>query len=216
MRGRPFVQLAVVGLFALLLALTGCAPEKPVEVKKKESTRAPDIFQAKMATSKGDILLEIHRDWAPRGVDHFYELIEQKYYDKVKFHRVIRGFVAQFGVHRDPKIQALWRQLRINDDPVLQKNIRGTITFAALGPASRTTQLFINLKDNRQLDKDGLAPIGKVLEGMEVADKLSFLYGELLPKGNGPEPNRLELETNAYMDRVFPRLDYIQTITTVQ
>jgi peptidyl-prolyl cis-trans isomerase A (cyclophilin A) len=199
-----------------ILASMACAPEKPVEVKKKEITHAPDVFQAKMATSKGDILLEIHRDWAPRGADRFYELIEQHFFDKVKFHRVIRGFVAQFGVHRDAKIQGLWRQLKIADDPVLKKNVRGTITFAALGPASRTTQLFINLKDNRVLDKDGLAPIGKVIEGMEVADKLAFLYGELLPKGNGPDPKRMELETNEYMDRTFPRLDHIETITIIR
>jgi peptidyl-prolyl cis-trans isomerase A (cyclophilin A) len=206
-----------IGLVALILvALTACAPEKAVEVKKKEPVRAPDVFQAKMATTKGDILLEIHRDWAPRGADRFYELIQEKYYDKVKFHRVLRGFVAQFGVHRDPKIQALWRQLKIADDPVVEKNVRGTLTFAARGPATRTSQLFINLKDNLELDKDGFAPIGKVVEGMDVADKLSFLYGDHQPNGNGPDPKRMELETNEYMDRTFPRMDSIQTITIVK
>lgn len=196
--------------------LTSCAPEKPAEVKKKEPIHAPDVFQAKMVTTKGPIVLEIHRNWAPKGADRFYELIQERYFDKVKFHRVMRGFVAQFGVHRDPKIQALWRQMKIADDPVLEKNVRGTLTFAARGPATRTSQLFINLKNNLELDKDGFAPIGKVVEGMEVADKLSFLYGDHPPTGNGPDPKRMELEANDYMDRAFPRMDSIETITLLR
>ena len=197
-----------------LLALVNCTSEKPAEVKKKEL--APEVFQAKMETSKGDIVMEIHRDWAPRGADRFYDLIQEKFYNETKFHRVLKGFVAQFGVNKDPKIQALWRQLKINDDPVKEKNVRGTVTFAARGPATRTTQLFINLKDNIDLDKDGFAPIGKVIGGMDVADKLSFLYGDHPPNGSGPDPKRMELEANGYMDRAFPRMDFIKTITIVK
>ena len=206
--------LVVMGL----LALTSCTTEKPAEVKKKEPT--PEVFQAKMETSKGDIIMEIHRDWAPRGADRFYELIQEKFYNETKFHRVLKGFVAQFGVNKDPKIQALWRQLKIADDPVKEKNVRGTVTFAARGPSTRTTQLFINLKDNSKddmdLDKMGFAPIGKVIEGMDIADKLSFLYGDHPPNGSGPDPKRMELEANGYMDRAFPRMDFIKTITIVK
>ena len=181
--------LAVVGL----LALASCGTDKPVEVKKKEPT--PEVFQAKMETSKGDIVMEIHRDWAPRGADRFYELIQEKFFNETKFHRVLKGFVAQFGVNKDPKIQALWRQLKIIDDPVKEKNVRGVVTFAARGPSTRTTQLFINLKDNTDLDKDGFAPIGKVIEGMDVADKLSFLYGDHPPSGiEGPARTRFSTE----------------------
>ena len=128
----------------------------------------------------------------------------------------MRGFVAQFGVNGDPKTQGLWRQLKIADDPVKEKNVRGTVTFAARGPSTRTTQLFINLKNNVDLDKDGFAPIGKVTEGMDVADKLAFLYGDYPPTGSGPDPTRMELEGKTYMDRTFPRMDFIKTVTIVK
>ena len=203
--------------FLLLVAavmMVGCSADKPVaKDEKKAPVHAPDVFKATMDTTKGPIVIEVHRDWAPRGADRFYELIGEKFYNGVKFHRVMRGFVAQFGVHKDPKIQELWRQMKMPDDPVTQKNIRGTVTFAARGPASRTTQAFINLRDNRLLDKDGFAPFGKVIEGMDVADKLAFLYGELAPSGAGPDPKRMETEGNVYLERFFSRLDAINTIT---
>ena len=203
--------------FLLLMAavlMAGCGSEKPAAKESiKEPLHAPGVFTATMDTTKGPIMIEVHRDWAPRAADRFYELINEKFYNGVKFHRVMRGFVAQFGVNKDPKIQELWRQMKMNDDPVIQKNVRGTITFAARGPASRTTQMFINLRDNRLLDKDGFAPFGKVVEGMDVADKLTFLYGELAPAGGGPEAQRMETEGNVYLDRFFPRLDAINTIT---
>lgn len=202
-------------IIGLLLLLAGCGPGKVAE-KAKEAVRAPEEFRARFETSKGDFVVLVTRAWAPRGADRFYELVQEKFYDEQKFFRVVRGFVAQWGIHKDPKINRLWAGREFGDDAVQQKNVRGTLTFAARGPNSRTTQVFLNLRDNTALDKDGFAPIGKVTEGMEVVDQLSFVYGDIAPLGPGPDPMLAQKEGNAYFDRTWPRLDTIKRVTIVR
>jgi peptidyl-prolyl cis-trans isomerase A (cyclophilin A) len=141
-----------------------------------------------------------------------YRLVEQKYYDDARFFRVVRNFVVQFGINGNPRISELWRNMTIKDDPVTQSNVRGTLTYAMSGPNTRTTQVFVNLKDNVRLDKAGFAPFGKVVEGMDdVVDRLYLAYGDGPPKGNGPDQTQIELRGNQYLEDKFPRLDFIKT-----
>jgi peptidyl-prolyl cis-trans isomerase A (cyclophilin A) len=164
---------------------------------------APTMFRAKFQTSQGDFVVEVQRDWAPLGVDRFYNLVKNGFYDGTCFFRVISGFMAQFGIHGDPKVSATWRQERIQDDPVKQSNKRGYISYAMAGPNTRTTQLFINYGDNSRLDQMGFAPLGRVIEGMEVVDKLYSGYGEGAPQGKGPNQGRIQTEGNDYLIKNF-------------
>jgi peptidyl-prolyl cis-trans isomerase A (cyclophilin A) len=173
--------------------------------------KAPDTFKVDVDTTKGAFVIEVTRAWAPNGADRFYNLVKNGFYDQVRFFRVIQGFMAQFGIHGDPAVSAAWRSARIPDDPVKQSNKRGYVTFATAGPGTRTTQLFINLVDNQGLDAQGFAPIGRVVSGMNVVEKLYGGYGEGAPRGQGPEQGRLQAEGNAYLEKSFPRLDYIKT-----
>lgn len=178
------------------------------------STRAPDTVLADIETSKGAITLELIRTWAPHGVDRFYNLARAGYFDDSRFYRVVYGFIAQFGIAADPAIARLWNRRRLRPDSLRRPNVRGTLSYAQRTPADRTTHLFINLGDNPSLDTLGFAPIGRVVEGMEVADSLYYRYGELTmaepPLG---DVNRLYLESNRYMDAEYPRLDRIVKIT---
>jgi len=142
---------------------------------------APDVFQARFETSKGDFVIEVHRDWSPNGADRFYNLVANGFYDDVRFFRVIDGFMAQFGIHGDSAVAAVWREARIPDDEVLQSNTRGFISYAMGGPNTRTTQVFINFGDNSRLDEMGFPPFGQVVEGMEVVDEIYSGYGEGAP-----------------------------------
>lgn len=177
---------------------------------------APDVFRARFETTAGEFTIEVVREWAPLGADRFYNLVRNGYYDGVRFFRVIEGFMAQFGIHGDPRVSAAWRNERIMDDPVRQTNARGTVSFATSGPNTRTVQLFINFVDNPQLDPMGFAPIGRVVEGMNVVDRLYSGYGEAAPNGRGPIQERIHTEGNAYLEREFPRLDYIIRATIVE
>lgn len=179
------------------------------------SERAPATFSARFETSSGAFVVTVHRDWAPRGADRFYNLVKSGYYDGVRFFRVISGFMAQFGIHGDPQVSAAWRDQRIPDDPVRQSNARGIVSFATAGPDTRTTQLFINYGDNSRLDGAGFAPFGQVVEGMDVVDRLYAEYGEGAPRGRGPDQSRIQAEGNAYLDREFPRLDHVSRATIV-
>ena len=129
-------------------------------------------------TGKGAFVVEAHRDWAPRGADRFYNLVRAGFFDDSRFFRVRAGFIAQFGIPGDPAVAAVWQNRTIPDDPARQSNARGFVSYAMTGPGARTTQLFINLGDNSRLDKDGFAPVGRVVEGMEVVDRLYAGYGE--------------------------------------
>ena len=163
----------------------------------------------KFETSKGDFVIEARREWAPRGADHFFGLVNYKFYDGARFFRVIRNYIVQFGINGDPQTQALWGGAQIPDDPVVQSNTKGFVSFAKLGPNSRATQVFINLKDNASLDAEGFAPFGRVVEGMDVVERLWSSYGEVAPRGTGPDPATIEQQGNGYLDQRFPRLDYI-------
>ena len=172
---------------------------------------APDSFRVAVETSKGNFTIVARRDWAPRGVDRFYHLVRLGYFDDVRFFRVLPGFMAQFGISGDPRVNAAWEPLTFEDDAVKQTNKRGSVTFAKTpAPNSRGTQLFINTVDNPNLDADGFAPIGEVVEGIAVLDSLYADYGEGPPYGGGPDQGRMASEGNAYLARSFPKLDFIR------
>jgi len=203
-----------------ILWLAACGGQKAVETKKAEPAKLekpPEVYKVKFETTKGDFLVEVRREWAPRGADHFFNLVQARFYDGARFFRVVRGFVAQFGIAASPKVQQFWGSVAIPDDPVRAKNTKGSITFARLGPNSRRTQVFINLRDNTALDKDGFAPFGRVVEGMDIVEKLYFAYGEIKPRGGGgPDPTQIELQGNAYLERQFPRLDAIHRAAVIR
>ena len=177
---------------------------------------APSVFYVRFETSKGPFVVEAHRDWAPHGVDRFHQLVQSQYFDNVGFFRVVSSFMAQFGMHGDPTVNAAWENLTIPDDSVVQSNRRGYVSFASLStPNSRTTQLFISTVNNRPLDEMGFAPIGRVVEGMAVVDSLYADYGDAPPGGQGPDQTRITAEGNGYLEREFPKLDFIRTARVV-
>ena len=206
-------RINVLILSALVLASCSKAPEPARETKIE---KAPVQYQVKFETSKGPFVVEVHREWAPFGADRFYELVQSHFFDDARFFRVLKGFVVQFGIHKAPSVSARWRAMNLVDDPVKESNRRGTITYAMAGPNTRTTQVFINLADNRRLDADGFAPFGKVTDGMDIVDSLYAGYGEGAPQGAGPDQNAIETRGNEYLDDHYPRLDYIKTATIVK
>ena len=197
----------LAALFALMLS--GCGRDQPKEASKAP-TPVPEVYRVHFETTKGDFVIEVTRAWAPRGADRFHELVETKFYDGARFFRVLPRYIVQFGLKGVPAIDRHWSQLSIPDDPVTQNNARGTITYAKAGPATRTSQVFINLQDNFALDKQGFAPFGKVISGMDIVDQLYKVYGDGPPTGVGPEQERIRREGNEYLDRYFERLDYIK------
>src|SRR6185369_15188133 len=141
--------------------------------------RAPDLFRVRFATSQGSIVFERHRNWAPLGSDRFYNLVRAGYYDDTRFHRVVKDRWTQFGVNGDPAIANAWRNRTFPDEPRKESNVRGTIAFAFAVPNGRTTQVFINTRDNHTThDVEPFVPLGKVIEGMDVVDRLYADYGE--------------------------------------
>ena len=167
--------------------------------------RAPETYKVKFTTTKGDILVEVTRAWAPLGADRFYNLVRGGFYKDAAFFRVLPRFVAQFGIPARPEVAAAWDHAYIIDDRVTQSNKRGTLTFATAGPNTRTTQIFINYGDNAGLDGQGFSPFGQVVEGMEIADKFFSGYGE------SPDQGRITAFGKAYLDKSFPNLDRIIT-----
>ena len=176
---------------------------------------APETFRAKLETSKGEVVIEVQRHWAPKGADRFYNLVKNGYYDDCRFFRVIAGFMAQFGINGDPKVNTAWSNARIRDDVAKQSNLRGFVTYAMAGPNTRTTQLFINYADNSRLDGQGFSPFGKVISGMDVVDGFYSAYGEGAPRGAGPAQNLVQSQGNEYLEKEFPNLDYIKKVTIV-
>jgi peptidyl-prolyl cis-trans isomerase A (cyclophilin A) len=173
--------------------------------------RAPERFKVWLETSKGTIMIEVHRGWSPHGADRFFNLVSAGYYDQVRFHRVIKGRWAQFGINGNPKVSNAWRLKTIPDDPRRESNVRGTIAFAFAVPHGRTTQVFFNLKDNSAThDAEPFVPFGRIVEGLDVMDALNAEYGE--SSGGGIRAGKQEPifeGGNAYLKRNFPRLDYI-------
>jgi len=197
---------------ALLLCLEGCSSStsnKSAEAPAP-SAPAPNEFKVNFDTSKGSFIVEVHRDWAPRGVDRFYELVQTGFFNDARFFRVVKNFVVQFGINKNPEVQTKWRESTIPDDPVKQSNRRGYLVFATAGPNTRTTQLFVNLADNSaSLDPQGFAPFGKVTDGMDVVDSLYAGYGE------APQQPMIQSSGNQYLESQFPKLDYIKSTKVV-
>jgi peptidyl-prolyl cis-trans isomerase A (cyclophilin A) len=175
---------------------------------------APERYTVSLDTTKGEILVDVRRSWAPLGADRFYNLVKIGYFDDTAFFRVVAGFMAQIGIHGDPEINRVWRTQRIEDDPVAHQNAAGTVSFATSGKNSRVNQIFINLVDNSRLDAMGFAPIGRV-RGLDVVEQLHSGYGEGAPAGRGPLQARVQNEGNAYLRAEFPQLDYIRSAKVV-
>src|SRR5215475_2578494 len=213
---KSFIYTAA-GLMLASVALAGQAANADKTAKLKNpaalTEQAPATYNVNFDTTKGPIVITVHREWAPNGADRFYNLVKNGFYDDVRFFRVIEGFMVQFGIHGNPAISSAWRGANIKDDPVKQSNKRGFVTFATAGPNTRTTQLFINLADNAPLDKQGFSPFGEVTKGMDVVEKIYNGYGEGAPRGRGPDQGRVQAEGNAYLAKEFPKLDYIKTAT---
>ena len=176
----------------------------------KLTETAPETFKVNLKTTKGDVVLQVNRAWSPHGADRFYNLVKNGYYKDIAFFRVIDGFMAQFGIHGDPKLNTVWRDASIPDDPKgVQSNTRGRVSFATRGPNTRTVQLFINFGNNGNLDGMGFTPFAEVVSGMEVIDNLYKGYGEGAPRGMGPDQGRLQAQGNPYLRTEFDKLDYL-------
>jgi peptidyl-prolyl cis-trans isomerase A (cyclophilin A) len=170
--------------------------------------QAPATFRARFETTQGSFVIEVHREWAPRAADRFYTLVTRRFYDDARFFRVLNGFMAQFGLNGDPKVQGEYALANLMDEPPKQSNLRGFVSFAKeSAPNTRYTMVFINYKDNSYLDADGFAPFGQVVSGMEVVEKLYSGYG----RQNIPDQRRIKSEGNAYLTAEYPKLDVIKT-----
>ncbi|HYR87320.1 MAG TPA: peptidylprolyl isomerase [Terriglobia bacterium] len=207
---RLLAVALVLALGAVTVALAQNAGKSTLKNPASLTEKAPELFKVKFDTSKGPFIVEVHRDWAPIGTDRFYNLVKNGFFDDARFFRVISGFMVQFGLNGDPAIQRSWSEARMKDDPVKQGNTRGNVTFAKCSlPDCRSTQVFINYKDNSFLNRDGFAPFGKVISGMEVVDKLYSEYGESAQQQSA----RIQSEGNAFLAKDFPKLDYIKKAT---
>jgi peptidyl-prolyl cis-trans isomerase A (cyclophilin A) len=174
--------------------------------------RAPAKFTANFDTTAGSFVITVNREWAPNGADRFYNLVKNGFFSDVRFFRAVAGFMVQFGIHGTPAVSAAWGSARLAPDPVKQSNTRGFVTYAMGGsPDTRTTQIFINYRNNANLDSMGFAPFGQVTTGMEVVDKIHTGYGDFPPRGKGPDPGRIQSEGTPYLVKQFPNLDYIKS-----
>ena len=196
-------------LFAVTIVAGACERKPPAPVRTAPVGPAPDSFRVAFETSRGNFVVLVHRVWSPKGADRFYDLVAEGFFDENRFFRVLPGFIAQFGANDDKKVNERWDAKPIGDDPVKEHNSHGTVVFASAGPNSRSHQLFINLADNGNLDKQGFSPIGRVVEGMRVADSIYAGYGET------PSYHLLATLGNSYLKRMFPKLDYITTARIV-
>jgi peptidyl-prolyl cis-trans isomerase A (cyclophilin A) len=208
--------LAITISLGTVLFLCGCSSTS--EKKEEVAAGPPPVYKIDFDTSRGPIVVEVHTEWAPYGSARLYELVKKGFFDGNRFFRVVRGFVVQWGINGDPAVNRDWMGATIPDDPRLQHNVRGSLVFAKSQMAnSRSTQLFINLRDNSQsLDPQRFAPLGMVTSGMEVVDDLYAGYGDMAPSGPGPDATQIQMEGNAYLTRLFPHLDYIRKATIAQ
>jgi peptidyl-prolyl cis-trans isomerase A (cyclophilin A) len=199
----------------LALALTTQGPASPLLLRPDDpqvNVRAPERFRVVLETSKGPMMLDVERGWSPHGIDRFFNLVRHGYFTNAKFFRVRAATWAQFGINADPAIATAWRRRAIPDDPRVLSNARGTVAYAFKDPNGRTTQMFINLKDNAAThDGEPFVPFAKVMSGMDAADALYADYGESAGGGiRGGKQDILFKEGNAHLDRMFPKLDYIK------
>lgn len=226
----PLTLLVRAGILACVLALAGvlaCGgdsreeaaeppPADPLLQPRSFNETAPDEYRVRLETTRGDITIRVHREWAPLAADRFYNLVKAGFYDGMAFHRVLDDFVAEWGIHGDPWVNAAWRQAEMTDEPVRQSNTRGRVTFSKNRPNSRTVQVFINLKDNSSLDDDGFSPFGEVVEGMEVVESLYSEYGDGPPRGDGVYQAMAIARGDEYLEAEFPLLDRIQRAVLVE
>jgi peptidyl-prolyl cis-trans isomerase A (cyclophilin A) len=195
-------------LFTLALAAFALASTPRPSVAQVKDEQAPATFRARFETSQGPFVIEVHREWAPMGADRFYTLVKRGFYNETRFFRVLSGFMAQFGLSGDPKVQGEYALANLVDEPAKQSNLKGFVTFAKeSAPNTRYTMVFINYKDNSYLDADGFAPFGQVVSGMEIVEKLYSGYG----RQNVPDQRRIKSEGNAYLAADYPQLDFIKT-----
>ena len=213
---RPIAALLVAGvaLAAVSLGAEQAASQKALMNPAGLKAQAPAAYKVKFDTSVGEFVVQVTRDWAPNGADRFFNLVKNGFYNDARFFRAIPNFMVQFGIHADPAVSAVWRNAQIPVDPVKQSNKRGFLTYAmGASPSTRTTQVFINFRNNTNLYPMGFAPFGEVASGMDVVDKINTMYGEGAPRGKGPDQGRIQAEGNAYLIKSFPKLDYIKTAT---
>jgi peptidyl-prolyl cis-trans isomerase A (cyclophilin A) len=176
------------------------------------SSHAPAVFRTRIDTTAGSFVIETHRDWSPNGADRFYELVREHYYDDSRFFRVVPGHWVQFGIAGDPKVALAWRHKTIPDDTLKVHNQPGYIAFSNTGPGTRSTQVYINLRDNSALNdsEPAFAPFGKVVEGWDVVEKIYGGYGENSGSGmRAGHQDKIFEGGNAYMDKEFPKLDHL-------
>ncbi len=206
--------MRIIVLAGLALALAGCGSEAPKHAEAPRKSKAaepmPDMWRARVETTQGPFVIEVYKDWAPKGAERFWKLVTTGFFDDSRFYRVRPGFIVQFGIASDPTVNAMMNSSAVDDDPVKEKNVKGTVSFAQSGKNTRRTQVFVNLKNNPELDRTGFVPFGKVVEGMDVFEKLYAGYGEWSPPGHGPESSKMQTQGNAYLDARFPRLDKLK------
>lgn len=220
------MRIPTLVLFGAIVALApaGCggdgggegeatAEYGPLYYPRRLTESAPETFRARFETTAGEFVVEVHRSWSPNGADRFWNLVKNGYYDDTRVYRVVEGFMAQFGVHGDPVLGYQWRNAVIPDDPVVQSNTRGRVSFAKSGANSRVNEVFVNLEDNRDLDAEGFSPIGEVVTGMETVAAFHAGYGDGPPRGDGPYQAQARAEGNAYLDAQFPELTRILRAT---
>ncbi|RYZ47106.1 MAG: peptidylprolyl isomerase [Sphingobacteriales bacterium] len=200
-------------LVSILLLTSACAPKVSLLHPEKPAFRkaAPGIFSVALETTKGLIELEVHRDWSPHGADRFYNLVQNGYYNNAAVFRIRPGVWAQFGIAEDPAVSRAWRQQTLPDEPRMISNERGSVAYAFKDPNGRTTQMFINLRDNSAThDTEPFVPFAKVVKGMEIADELYSGYGEQSGGGiRAGKQDSLFARGNAYLKQYWPKLDYI-------
>jgi len=207
------MMTAVVAL-ATVAGAEQTAPRKSLMNPAGLKETAPETYNVKFDTSVGEFVVKVTRAWAPNGADRFYNLVKNGFYDDVRFFRAVPNFMVQFGLHANPTVTKIWQSARIPPDKVTQSNRKGFITFAmGASPDTRTTQVFINFRNNTNLDSMGFAPFGEVVSGIENVDKIYTGYGEGSPRGSGPPQARVAGEGNAYLIKSFPKMDYIKTAT---
>ena len=194
-------MFAVAALAVGLIGMTASAGQAGADEK------APATFKVKFDSSAGPFVVDVHRAWAPNAADHFYTLVKNGFYDEARFFRVVPNFMVQFGINADPAVQAKFKNT-IQDDPVKESNKRGFVTFAQTSaPNSRSTQIFVNFKDNSFLDSQRFAPFGQVTSGMDAVDKITAEYGEK------PNQGSIQSQGNTYLKASFPKLDYVKKAT---
>lgn len=213
-RTRLLTAVATVAVLAAGVHAEQAATRKSLLNPAGLKETAPETYNVKFDTSAGEFVIKVTRAWAPVGADRFYNLVKNGFYDEARFFRAVPGFMVQFGLHANPAVTKVWQPARIAPDKVTQSNKKGFITFAmGATPDTRTTQVFINFRNNTNLDSMGFAPFGEVVSGIENVDKIYTGYGEGAPRGGGPPQGRVAAEGNAYLTKSFPKMDYIKTAT---